>query len=44
MKYALYFIVSLLIAATVCQCSGIRSQATRIKTARTRRLDEAEGN
>ncbi len=41
MRYLTYLILSVLIAATVCQCGGIRSQATRIKTARTRRIDEA---
>ena len=44
MRYLTAFVIALLIACTVMQCAGgPRSSATRIKTARTKRLDEIDG-
>lgn len=41
MKYALIFLVCLLVASTVFNCAAVRTNATRIQTARVRRIDEA---
>lgn len=39
MRYLTYLLISVLIAATVCQCGGIRNTATRIRTRRTEELE-----
>ena len=41
MRYLIYLVVSLLIAATVCQCGGLRARANQIRVTRARRIDEA---
>lgn len=43
MKYLTYLVVAVLVAANVADCAAVRSQASRVQTARIRRLDDAEG-
>lgn len=40
MKFCIYILIAVLIAASVSQCAGIRTSATRVQTARARRIDE----
>lgn len=41
MRYLIYLLIAVLIAASISQCAGIRTTATRVQTARIRRLEEA---
>lgn len=40
MRYLIYLLIAVLIAASVSQCAGIRTSATRVQSARARRIDE----
>ena len=41
MKFCIYLVIAALIASSVGQCSAVRTQATRVQSARARRIDEA---
>ena len=40
MKFCIYLLIASLLCVSMTQCGAVRTNATRIQTARTRRLDE----
>ena len=42
MRPCIYLVLIVTLTCSVMHCSGVRTSATRIQTARTRRLDEID--
>lgn len=43
MKFLIYAVLIVLAVQSVTHCAAVRTSATQIRVARTKRLDEAEG-